>query len=103
MAKIFITGGAGFIGYFVTKELLKRSEEVIIYDTFFNYINPTKSHYPFYLSKRLGDIEKKVKIIRGDIRYRGFLVKALNMSLSLILPHYAHPLAEKNALCRTVV
>ena len=89
MAKVFITGGAGFIGYYVTKKLLAQSHEVIIYDAFFNYISPSKSHYPFYLSKRINEIEKKAKIIRGDIRYRGFLVKALKETRPDVVIHLA--------------
>jgi len=80
MAKVFITGGAGFIGYFISKELLSMGHEVIIYDAFINYISPLESHYPYYLQMRLRDLEGKAQIIRGDIRHRGFLVKALKDS-----------------------
>jgi len=38
LSKILLTGGAGFIGYFVTKELLKRGCEVVIYDAFVSYV-----------------------------------------------------------------
>lgn len=89
MAKVFITGGAGFIGYFITKELLDRSHEVIIYDSFINYIPPSESHYPYYLNRRLKEIEKKTRVIRGDVRYRGFLVKALKETRPDIVIHLA--------------
>lgn len=89
MARVFITGGAGFIGYFLTKQLLKRNDEVIIYDAFLNFISPFESHYPYYLQLRLKDIENHVKVIRGDIRYRGSLVKALKETRPHVLVHLA--------------
>lgn len=89
MAKVFITGGAGFIGYFLTKKLLERGNEVIIYDAFLSYVSPLDSHYPFYLQMRLNDIEKKVNIIRGDVRYRGSLVRALKETKPEIVIHLA--------------
>lgn len=89
MAKVFITGGAGFIGYYISKELLSKGHEVIIYDAFINYITPLESHYPHYLEMRLKDLEGKAKIIRGDIRHRGFLVNALKEARPDIVIHLA--------------
>lgn len=89
MAKVFITGGAGFIGYYITKELLERGDEVIIYDAFLNYISPFESNYMDYLEYRLNDIKNKVQIIRGDIRHRGLLIKALTDTKPEILVHLA--------------
>ena len=89
MTKIFITGGAGFIGYFITKQLIKRRHEVIIYDAFINYISPLQSHYSQYLEMRLRDINDHVQLIRGDIRYRGLLEKTLNETKPDIVIHLA--------------
>lgn len=89
MAKVFITGGAGFVGYYITKELLVRGDEVIIYDAFLNYIPPLESHYMYYLEYRLNDIKNDVKIIRGDIRHRGLLVRALTDTKPEIVIHLA--------------
>ncbi len=89
MAKVFITGGAGFIGYFISKELLSKGHEVIIYDAFMNYISPLESHYPYYLQLRLKDLEGKARIIRGDIRHRGFLVNSLKETNPDIVIHLA--------------
>ena len=89
MARVFITGGAGFIGYFISKELLSKGHEVIIYDAFINYVSPLESHYPHYLEMRLKDLEGKANIIRGDIRHRGFLVKALKETKPEIVMHLA--------------
>lgn len=89
MSKVLITGGVGFIGYFITKELLARGDEVIIYDAFLNYASPLKSHYPQYLSMRLTDIQDNVRLIRGDVRHRGCLVKALKETKPEIVIHLA--------------
>lgn len=77
MTKIFITGGAGFIGSYITKELLKNNDEVVIHDAFLNYISPFKSNYEFLLKLRFKGILDKVKIIRGDIRHKGRFLKIL--------------------------
>lgn len=91
MSKIFLTGGAGLIGYTVAKKLLKEGHEVIIYDAFINYLPPHQSHYPEYLQIRLKelDIYKKLKIIRGDIRYKSFLIDAMNETQPDTVVHLA--------------
>jgi UDP-glucuronate 4-epimerase len=40
MAKILITGGAGFIGSHITKKLLKRGDNVVCVDNFNDYYSP---------------------------------------------------------------
>lgn len=87
--KILITGGAGFIGYFLAKDLLEKGHQVIIYDAFLNYISPLKSHYPYYLEYRLRDLQDKAMVIRGDIRHRGQLIKALKEQKPEIIIHLA--------------
>ncbi len=87
--RILITGGAGFIGYHVAKELIGLNNEVIIYDAFVNYIPPLESSYPAYLEYRLNDIKNKARIIRGDIRNRGYLVQVLNDVKPEIVIHLA--------------
>ncbi|MFA5083865.1 MAG: NAD(P)-dependent oxidoreductase [Candidatus Paceibacterota bacterium] len=58
MAKILITGGAGYIGSVLTPELLKQGHEVTVVDNF-TYNQPS-----------LLDCchDKKLKIVRGDVR-----------------------------------
>jgi len=68
MGKILITGGAGFIGAYVSRELLERGDEVVIYDSFVQYISPLESCYQLYVEKRFNGIKDKVVIIRGDTR-----------------------------------
>lgn len=75
--KVFITGGAGFIGAHVSQRLIDEGDEVILYDSFLNYIPPYISHYPTYLEKRLEFLKGKVEVIRGDIRQKSFLLRTL--------------------------
>lgn len=89
MARLFITGGAGFIGYFITKQLIEKGHEVIIYDALINYVSPWQRCYPRYLEMRLRDIEDHVQLIRGDIRYRGLLEKTLHEVKPDIVIHLA--------------
>lgn len=58
---ILVTGGAGFIGFSVAKELLKRGDEVIIVDNLNDY-------YDVKLKKdRLALINDKIKFYKIDI------------------------------------
>ena len=68
MATVLLTGGAGFIGSFIAKELLRKKHRVVIYDSFIQYISPLDSLYQFYLKERLKDIRSSVVIERGDTR-----------------------------------
>ena len=75
--KIFITGGAGFIGAVLAKKLVDLGDEVVVYDSFVNFISPFKSHYSDYVKHRFIGYEDKVKFIRGDIRNKDRLLHAL--------------------------
>jgi len=64
MAKILVTGGAGFIGSHLAKKLAERKDEVVIVDNFNDYYDPKLKH------DRVKHILKgcKFKLYRGDIR-----------------------------------
>jgi len=87
--KVLITGGAGFIGYYLTKELVKRGVDVVIYDSFMNYIPPLESRYSAYLEYRLNDIKNDCYIVRGDIRNRGNVIRVLNETKPEAIIHLA--------------
>lgn len=77
MKKIFIAGGAGFIGSHICKDLIQKGHQVAVYDKFLNYIPPEEGHYPFYLQKRLAEIKNQIELFQGDIRDKEFLTKAI--------------------------
>lgn len=92
--KVLITGGAGFIGYYVVKELLNLGDEIIIYESFSNYIEPSKSNYHNYLKIRLKEIEGKVNIVNGDIRDKELFFQTLkNYKPEAIINLAALPIA----------
>jgi len=54
--KILVTGGAGFIGSALVRELLKEGAKVIVYD---NFVTGDLSN--------LEEVKKEIKIVKGDI------------------------------------
>jgi len=92
--KILICGGAGFVGFFISKELYEKGHKVIIYDNFSNYVPPQEGHYPFYLQKRLEELKDKAEIIRGDIRDKEYLTKIIKrVKPNIVINLIAIPLA----------
>ncbi len=59
--KVLVTGGAGFIGSNLVKELLKEKAKVVVYDNFFSGD-----------LSNLREVEKRITIIEGDILDPGF-------------------------------
>lgn len=66
MSKYLITGGAGFIGSSIAKELVKQGEKVVVLD------NLHSGNL-----KNLEDIKKQIKFIKGDIRDLKIVKKAV--------------------------
>lgn len=67
MGIVLLTGGAGFIGSYLAKELIEKGKKVVIYDSFSSFASPFDSHYNRYLNERFKGIGKGVEIVRGDI------------------------------------
>jgi len=66
--KVFVTGGAGFIGKHLVEYLLNKGNEVTIYDNFSNSIFPEK----------LNDLQKNLTVLKGDVTDYSLLEKTLN-------------------------
>lgn len=80
MKKVLITGGAGFIGSNVAKELIREGIEVTILDNFLTQIHGNKAELPVGL-------KENVKLIIGDVSDKSILFKALKDQDAVI--HYA--------------
>lgn len=76
--KVFISGGCGFIGSYLARELLKKGCEIMLFDAFLNLIDPFISNYQHFLLERMGDLRDKVKIERGDIRVQKRMQQVMN-------------------------
>lgn len=80
MATILVTGGAGFIGSYIVKELLKEGHQPVIYDAFLQFVSPLDNHYQAHVWERLKDIKEDIIIERGDTRQPG--------NISRVISHY---------------
>ncbi len=70
MAKILVTGGAGFIGAHTTRQLQERGEEVVIIDDFDDRYDPRLKEARI---ENLLVSNPPVKVIRGDICNRSLV------------------------------
>lgn len=75
--RILITGGAGFIGSNIARELLKDNFEITILDNFLTQIHGDKKKLP-------KDLHDKVKLIIGDVSDRKVFYEALKGQDALI-------------------
>jgi len=79
--KVFISGGAGFIGSHMTKHLVKNNMfgHIVVYD---NFSSGTIDH--------LCGVEKNITVIRGDIKDIS-LLKASMKDVGLVIHYAANP------------
>ena len=69
---ILVTGGAGFIGSSLSKELVKNGNKIVAIDNFNDYYNPD------FKKENVADIKNKnFKLIKADITKPGDLKKNL--------------------------
>ena len=66
---ILVTGGAGFIGRAVTKELLRRGHEVRVLDSLIEQVHGDR--------ERPEDLAKEAELIVGDVRNKDVVTHAL--------------------------
>jgi len=77
MSRIFITGGAGFIGSFVARRLLEMGHEVALYDSLVSYTYPLNEVYLYHINKRMEWLKERARLIRGSTADHDFLRRAL--------------------------
>lgn len=89
-----ITGGAGFLGSAVARQLLDEGLEIALYDSFVVYAKPDGQQPPFDFSARLKPLLKQVKLIRGNTLDRDYLRRAMHeIRPSVVIHMAAMPLA----------
>ena len=69
MERILITGGAGFIGRFVTDELLRRGNEVRVLDSLIEQVHGETDGSAM--------LNREAELVRGDVRNKDVVKKAL--------------------------
>lgn len=87
----FITGGEGFIGYHVSKELAADPDaEIVTYDAQKHYVPLHQSYWPTFVQRRVKSLDNKnVTRIRGDMTDRGLLKESLKTHEPDIIIHLA--------------
>jgi UDP-glucose 4-epimerase len=73
MTNFIVTGGAGFIGYHLTKYILEREHKVVIYDNFADYYSTELKWMNALECEQLG-----AKIVKGDILDKKLLAKTIS-------------------------
>lgn len=92
-----ITGGLGFIGSYIARELLDKGivDKVVCLDHYGRYINSTSPEFKDYRRMRLLDIENKIIIERGEAKYYSVMANILEKYFPLYIFHLAGlPLAK---------
>ncbi len=76
--RIFLTGGAGLIGSNIVKQLVGQGHDVMLYDSFTAFMSPFQVNYAANIERRFPPELRGLKIVRGDVRHRGFLQRTLD-------------------------
>ncbi|MCD6218864.1 SDR family NAD(P)-dependent oxidoreductase [Candidatus Calescamantes bacterium] len=79
-ARVMVTGGAGFIGSHLVRELIERKAHVIVFDNLFSGDQ-----------ENLKDIESKIILVKGDIRDREFVKTLKEFEIEYIFNLAAEP------------
>jgi nucleoside-diphosphate-sugar epimerase len=75
--RIFVTGGTGFIGIHTARRLRALGHELVLYDNFSSFVSPFQVNYTANLERRFPHGKDEFRIVRGDVRHRGFLQRTL--------------------------
>lgn len=95
MSKVLITGGAGFIGSYVSRKLLDMGHDVVAYDAFVHYISPIKSVLKDYFELRFSGITDQIDFRRGDTRDKAHLRRVITETRPEKILHLAAlPIAD---------
>jgi UDP-glucose 4-epimerase len=97
MTTALITGGLGFIGSYIAKDLLDSNvvDKVVCLDSFASYVDVTDSNYQDYRHQRFDGYEEKIIVERGDAKFYGVTFNVINEYRPKLIFHLASlPLAK---------
>jgi len=74
MSTALVTGGLGFVGSYLAKDLIKTKtvDKVVCLDNFINYVDVTDKNFVDYRKTRLEEFSNKIIVERGDAKFYGF-------------------------------
>ena len=64
--KVLVPGGAGFVGSYVVRRLLRDGHDVVVYDSFVQYMIPDARREQPNVALRLKDVQDRIRIVRGN-------------------------------------
>lgn len=95
MARIFIPGGAGFIGSHLVRKLLDSGNEVLVLDSFNQYIFPIEKTYYENMSYRFNVLLQGAQITKGNTLFKDSLRREIvRFEPDFIVQFAALPLAN---------
>ncbi len=97
----FITGGLGFIGSFITRQLLEENhvDKVVCLDHFGRYIDSVRPGFSDYRNLRMEGILDRVIIERGEAKFISVLAQLIDKYRPVYIFHLASvPVAKLNNL-----
>lgn len=92
-----ITGGLGFIGSFIARELIKKNivNQVVLLDHYGRYVSSSQPDFFDYRKLRLQGIRENVIIERGEAKYANVLSRIITKYMPKYVFHLAAlPLAK---------
>lgn len=97
--KILLFGGAGFIGSYITRQLVEKDITPVVFDSFYQYLPKLKpdQNRILALTKRFEDINDKIILIRGNAANYGEVRRTIEEHNPECIIHLAGlPLASKS-------